>query len=74
MSHVTVARVKYVGDAQGFREYVRNIGLREVGFRVEKFSLMKSELGRMGPVYTELEGIGAKEGYCRHSRGICFSY
>lgn len=61
MSHVTVARVKYVSDREGFREYVRNIGLKEVSFRAGKFSFMKSEMGRIGPVYTELEGIDGAE-------------
>lgn len=55
MSHLTVARVRYVADKKGFQEHVRKISVRDVRFSVEKFILMKSELQSMGPKYTEIE-------------------
>ncbi len=55
MSHVTIARVKYVKDKKEFKDYVEGIGVKKIGFKVDSFKLMKSELGKMGPVYTLIE-------------------
>jgi len=55
MSHVTIARVKYVKDKKDFIKYARNMGVKEISFPVKKFILMKSELKRDGPVYTKIE-------------------
>jgi len=55
MSHMTIARVKYVKDAGGFREYVRGIGIKEVRFKIGKFKLKESELWSFGPLYKDLE-------------------
>jgi len=54
-SHLTIARLKYVKDSKGFRKYVKNIAVREIKFKVSQFSLKKSELKLIGPVYTDLE-------------------
>lgn len=54
MSHLTIARVRYVMDKEGFRDYVRKLSVREEKFRVDKFILMKSELGSTGPKYTKI--------------------
>lgn len=55
MGHVTVARVKYVKDAKGFKEYIDTLKLKKTRFSVDKFKLMESELGTLGPVYTVVE-------------------
>ncbi len=55
MSHMTIARVKYVKDKSGFVDYVKNIGLKELKFKVKDFKLKESELKLLGPVYTDLE-------------------
>lgn len=55
MSHTTIARVKYVNDAKGFIEYVKNIGVKEIKWNVRGFVLKKSELKHSGPVYSEIE-------------------
>jgi|SRR3989338_3067040 len=55
MSHMTIARIKYVKDKEGFKDYVRNLGVKEIEFPVKSFKLMKSDLREMGPVYTLLE-------------------
>jgi RNA 2',3'-cyclic 3'-phosphodiesterase len=54
MSHMTIARVKFVKDVQAFREYIEGIKLRDIRFRVENFKLIESELREIGPVYREL--------------------
>ncbi|MFH1803213.1 MAG: RNA 2',3'-cyclic phosphodiesterase [archaeon] len=57
MSHLTLARVKYVKAPEEFKEYVNNLKVRDVKFDVCGFKLMKSELKLMGPVYDCLEEI-----------------
>jgi 2'-5' RNA ligase len=57
MSHLTVARVKYVKDKRDFVEYVRNLGVKDLKWRVGGFKLMKSELRPMGPIYTMIEEL-----------------
>ncbi|MBU0760119.1 MAG: RNA 2',3'-cyclic phosphodiesterase [Nanoarchaeota archaeon] len=54
MSHLTLARVKYVKSPSNFIEYVKNLSVREIKFDVEGFKLMASELKSMGPVYETL--------------------
>lgn len=55
MSHLTIARIKYVKDKLRFKEFVSKIGVKKLKFKVNKFIFMKSELKPMGPVYTEIE-------------------
>ncbi|MEK6910876.1 MAG: RNA 2',3'-cyclic phosphodiesterase [Nanoarchaeota archaeon] len=55
MSHLTIARIKYVNDKAGFRKYVENIGVKEVSFKIKSFQLIKSELKPSGPVYNIVE-------------------
>lgn len=55
MSHMTIARIKYVKDKKRFIDYIKNIGIKEIGFGVSSFKLMKSELKETGPIYKVLE-------------------
>ena len=55
MSHITIARVKYVKDKVGFSRHIKGIGVKEIRFWVNGFKLKTSELGEMGPVYTIIE-------------------
>lgn len=55
MSHMTIARVKYVKDKKGFVDYVGGIGLKSLRFRVGEFKLKESELRAIGPVYSDVE-------------------
>jgi RNA 2',3'-cyclic 3'-phosphodiesterase len=55
MSHMTIARVKYVKSAGDFRKYIEGIKLKDVRFKVDEFKLLESELMTIGPVYRELE-------------------
>ena len=54
MSHITIARVKKVGDKKRFLDYVKNIKVKEIKFDVDRFFLKKSELFSEGPVYEDL--------------------
>ena len=55
MGHLTIARVKYVKDAKGFKEYIDTTKLKKIKFMADKFKLMESELREMGPVYSIIE-------------------
>jgi len=55
MGHLTVARVKYVGEKKEFNERIKKIGVKEIKFKLGEFKLKKSELRMLGPVYTDLE-------------------
>lgn len=54
MSHITIARVKNVPDRKRFLDYIKNIKLKKIKFKVEKFFLKKSELKPEGPVYEDI--------------------
>jgi len=54
MSHLTIARVKYVKDGKDFIEYVRKISVKGLKFNVKEFKLKKSELREIGPDYETL--------------------
>jgi len=58
MSHLTIARVKYVKSPKEFIDYVNGMKCKETGFSVKGFKLMKSELRSPGPVYSCLEEYG----------------
>lgn len=55
MSHLTIARIKYVKDKKGFREYMENVSVRDVKFKINSFKIKVSELKPSGPIYTTLE-------------------
>jgi len=54
MSHITIARVKNVPDRKRFLDYIKNIKVKKIKFKVEKFFLKKSELKPEGPVYEDI--------------------
>ncbi len=58
MSHITIARVKNVGDKKGLIDYLKSIKPRKIKFRAKEFILRKSELLPEGPVYEDLEKYG----------------
>ncbi len=61
MSHMTIARVKYVKDKKGFLDYVAGIGVRDIRLKIDRFYLMKSELRPEGPVYKVIEEYVGKK-------------
>ncbi len=58
MSHITIARVKKVKDKRILLDYIRNLKVKKIKFKVDKFFLKKSELKPEGPVYEDLESYG----------------
>jgi len=55
MSHLTIARIKYVKDNQAFTDFIKNLKVRPIPFEVKEFKLMSSELKPMGPIYETIE-------------------
>lgn len=55
MGHLTIARIKYVEDAKGFKEHIDGIKLKKIKFEADKFKLMESELRELGHVYKTIE-------------------
>lgn len=55
MSHLTIARVKSVGDKKKFLEDLKKMKIPSIKFKVDSFYLMKSELSEKGPRYDVIE-------------------
>jgi len=55
MSHLTIARIKYVKDKKGFSERIDSIHVKSIEFGVSSFKLKKSELKPIGPTYSDIE-------------------
>lgn len=54
-SHITLARIKYVKDKPGFKDFIDKIRVSKTDFSVSEFVLKSSELRKLGPVYTDLQ-------------------
>ena|SRR3989344_2952595 len=61
MSHLTIARIKYVNDREKFIDFVENIPVKDIMFKINRFKLKMSELRLLGPVYTLLEEYTSEE-------------
>lgn len=61
MSHITIARVKSVGDKKALLDYVQKIKTKNIKFKVDKFLLKKSELFPEGPVYEDIGEYSAEK-------------
>jgi 2'-5' RNA ligase len=55
MSHITIARIKKVGDKKELLNYLKSIKPKKISFKVKEFSLKKSDLFPEGPRYGDLE-------------------
>ena len=60
MSHLTIARIKYVKDREYFTSYIRNIKIKKLKFDIDNFKLKSSELFPSGPVYKTIEAYSTK--------------
>ena len=58
MSHLTIARVKFIQDKKDFIEKLKKIEVKPVEFEVNNFLLKKSTLTEKGPIYEDLLKIG----------------
>lgn len=54
-SHITLARIKFVKEKQGFVDELEKINVKPVEFEVNSFVLKKSTLTEKGPVYEDIE-------------------
>ena len=59
MSHLTIARLKYVKDKKDFIDYISKIKLKPIKFVVNSFKLKSSELRPECPVYKTLKEFSA---------------
>jgi len=55
MSHFTIARVKYVKDKEDFVKHIKNISVKPIKFKIDRFKLNISDLKPMGAVYTTIK-------------------
>ena len=55
MSHLTIARMKKIPNKKAFLEYVKNIKIKKVKFRIGEFVLKRSKLTRAGPNYADIQ-------------------
>lgn len=53
--HITIARVKFITNKEGLIKNLKAIKIKEIGFEVDKFQLVKSILTQQGPIYKVLE-------------------
>ena len=58
-AHITLGRVKYVGNKEQFFSKLKSIKAEKKSFRVDSFKLMKSTLTWQGPVYEVVEEFKA---------------
>ena len=52
MSHLTIARIKYVKSPEGFKKYLDGLGVKNLKFTIKNFKLLKSDLKPLGPTYS----------------------
>lgn len=55
MSHLTIARIKYVKNKRAFYDTVNNLPLKRINFKVNNIKLISSELTPQGPIYTPIK-------------------
>jgi len=58
--HITLARVKFLKDKEGFVDIMGKTPVEPKEFKVKAFKLKKSELTEKGPVYSDLEVFDAE--------------
>jgi RNA 2',3'-cyclic 3'-phosphodiesterase len=55
MSHLTIARIKYVKDKKDFVNFIKKLPTKQIKFKVSSFKLKSSQLTSLGPVYKTLK-------------------
>lgn len=58
MGHLTIARVKDLGNRKEFIEKLKEIKIKPLNFEVDNFKLKKSTLKRKRPFYEDVEIFG----------------
>ena len=54
-AHLTLGRIKLIKDKDKFFKDICDVKLKPLRFPVEKFSLIKSELTKNGPIYSNIQ-------------------
>ncbi len=54
-AHITIGRVNFIKDKLAFKKAINKIKINQMHFKVDSFSLIKSELSKDGPKYIGLE-------------------
>ena len=57
-NHVTLARVKWIGNKIEFIDKLKKIKVKPIEFSVDKISLKKSTLTKQGPIYEDIRVFG----------------
>lgn len=60
MGHLTIARIKNLGNKNIFLEKIKKIKISEMKFEILNFKLKKSKLTRNGPIYEDVEVYNLK--------------
>ena len=60
MSHMTIARIKYVKDTTNMKEYLKHIKPKQISWTSDKILLNESVLKNLGPEYKILETYKSK--------------
>ena len=55
MSHLTIARIRYVKDKINFEKHIKTIKVKPLKFSVDSFKVKSSELKTLGPIYETIE-------------------
>lgn len=55
MSHLTIARIKYVKDVKYALEYIHNLKIKPLEFKINSLKLQSSQLTPNGPIYSILK-------------------
>jgi len=55
MSHITIARVKFIKDQEFFKKELKSIKAKEIEFEVMNFKLKESKLNNKGPEHKDIE-------------------
>jgi len=63
MSHLTIARIKYVKDIKYAKEYIKHLKPKPISWTENKFFLKESELKPLSPIYRILEEYIAKDAH-----------
>ena len=58
--HITTVRVKNIPNKESFLERIKNLKVKNIEFKIDNFSLIKSELMRDGPIYKLIKKFSLK--------------
>jgi len=61
MGHITIARVKNVKDKKALLDYIQNMKIKKLKFKINRFYLKNSELRSEGPVYKDIGVYSAEK-------------